>query len=52
VLLARYLKIYNYRLEKAQKLLKHGLELRKMNSWYFYQRDPNAPEMKKVIETV
>lgn len=48
--LARYLKIYSYRQDKAQELLLHGLELRKKNPYFFTSRDPFSPELKTVVD--
>ncbi|CRL03400.1 CLUMA_CG016526, isoform A [Clunio marinus] len=52
VLLARCLKIYSFRLEKAQQLLKHCIQLRKNSRWCFTNRDPLQPELKYVCETI
>lgn len=52
VLLARYLKIYSYQLDRAQRLFKHGVELRQKNPWFFSDRDPSSPEMRTVVETL
>lgn len=51
-LLARYLKIYSFRLDRAQQLLVHGLEFRKKNPWFFTKRDANAPDMRFVVDMV
>jgi len=51
-LLARYLKIYRFRLDRAQLLLIHGMELRKKHSKFFFNRDPMTAEVQKVVETM
>jgi len=52
VLLARYLKIYSFRLDRAKRLLEDGLVFRKKNPWFFTNRDSTSPEIRTVVETI
>jgi hypothetical protein len=51
-LLLRYLKLYTYRLNKAQVMLSRHIDLRARHPWFFTNRDPNAAEMQKIINTL
>lgn len=51
ILLLRYLKTYNYNLEKAQKLLQYSFELRAENKHIFTKRDVHSPEIENVLKT-
>lgn len=49
MLLRRYLKTYNFRLEKAQKLLKYSFSIRENNKHIFCDRDFLSPEIQNVF---
>lgn len=51
-LLIRYLKLYSFRINKAQLMLKNNIDLRIKHPWFFSKRDPHAPEMQKIIDTL
>lgn len=50
LLLIRYLKIYDFDLEKAKKLLVINLEMRKKNSAIFEKRDILSDELQQAIQ--
>ena len=51
-LLLRHLKLYSFCVPKAQNMLLNNIELRRRHPWFFNERDPLAPEMQKIIETL
>ncbi|XP_070500079.1 alpha-tocopherol transfer protein-like [Chironomus tepperi] len=50
-LLIRYLKLYSFRIHKAQAMLTRNIDIRSRYPWFFTQRDPHDPAMQKIIET-
>jgi hypothetical protein len=51
-LLLRYLKLYSFRMNKAQQMLSRHMELRVRHPWFFSDRDPNTPAMQKILDTL
>lgn len=51
-LLARYLRLYSFRMHKAQLMLQRNVDIRGRYPWFFNQRDPYDPAMQKIIETL
>lgn len=49
MLLRRYLKTYNFRLEKAQTLLKYSFGIRENNKHIFCDRDFLSTEIQNVF---
>lgn len=52
LLLLRFLKTTHWRVEKAQRLLKHSLELRDNNEHIFTDRDPLSDKIQNVFKAV
>lgn len=50
VLLVRYLNIFYYRMDKAQRLFKNAIEFRTKYPKVFIKRDPTSLEMSRVAE--
>lgn len=51
LLLTRYLKTYNFRVEKALKLIKFSFGLRAKNQHIFTKRDFRSPEIESILKT-
>lgn len=51
MLLLRYLKTFNFDVEKAQTLLQYSLEIRASNPHIFTNRDILSPELESVFNT-
>lgn len=51
-LLARYLRLYSFRMHKAQHMLMRNVDIRCRYPWFFTQRDPHDPSMQKIIDTL
>lgn len=50
-LLLRYLKTFNFDVEKAQTLLQYSLDIRAKNPHIFTNRDILSPELESVFNT-
>lgn len=50
MLLVRYLNIFHYRMDKAQRLFKNALEFRARYPKVFIKRDPSSLEMTRVTD--
>ncbi|KAG5680464.1 hypothetical protein PVAND_009972 [Polypedilum vanderplanki] len=49
MLLLRYLKTYNFNLERAQKLIAYSFDIRAKNQHIFTDRDPESPALQNVL---
>lgn len=52
ILLLRFLKVARWRLEKAQRLLKHSIQLRQENPHIFSERDPLSENIRNVFKAM
>lgn len=52
VLLLRFLKVYDFNMEKAKELLILNLEMRKKNPMLFDNRDVMSPEFQQTFRTM
>jgi hypothetical protein len=50
--IVRYLNIFHYQMDKAQRLFKNALEYRHKHPKLFTNRDPQSPAMSKVVESL
>ncbi|KAL7036735.1 hypothetical protein ACKWTF_008915 [Chironomus riparius] len=52
MLLLRYLKTYNFNLDRAKKLLEYSLDIRANNQHIFTGRDPLSPEIAGMLNSI